>query len=225
MTLARITRAEAWLAGGTHLAREKSAHTRGQAVGAFGRDLVLASEWHCPADAVAQRLATTLAESHGKATAASLVRAFGHVALSVIAQAEADRDKNTPIAFIDLVHQASGKRAFMVCGGRELIESVENHVTERSTTVNMSYIIRTVRSVATRNHLVGFEQPIMPAPDSQEFAAIMRPYVEAELPDLVEEHAMSRVEIMARRAGALARRIAMGGATETGQRRQPRKAA
>ena len=32
MTITRITRTEAWLAGGTHLAREKSAHTRGQAV-------------------------------------------------------------------------------------------------------------------------------------------------------------------------------------------------
>src|SRR5690349_6151663 len=99
MTLARITRTEAWLAGGTHLAREKSAHTRGQAVGAFGRDLVLASEWHCPADAVAQRLATTLAESHGKATAAALVRINGHHVLAAIAAAEADRTKDAPIAF------------------------------------------------------------------------------------------------------------------------------
>jgi hypothetical protein len=92
------------------------------------------------------------------------------------------------------------------------------------TTVNLSYIIRTVRAVAARNAVPGFDHVFMFAPGSEEFAATMRPYLEAELPDVVEEHALRRVEAMARRAGALARSIAMGGQTATGCRRAPRAA-
>jgi hypothetical protein len=224
MTLSRITRAESWIAAGTSLSREKTAVGRHQAVGAFGRDLVLASEWHCPADAVAHRLAKTLGESYGLTTAASLVRVFGHVALSVIAQADADRTKDAAFAVVDLVHATTGKRAFMACGFREPIEAVEGYITERITTVNLSYIIRTVRGVAARHGLVGFDAPFMYAPTSSEYAVVMAPYVEAITSDVVEEAGMRKAEGVARRVGAQARAIAMGGSPSVGSRRAPQAA-
>jgi len=222
--IARITRAEAWLAAGTHRAREKSATTRGQAVGAFGRDLVLASEWHCPADAVAQRLAKVLGESYGLTTAASLVKLFGHVVLAVIATAEADRSKDAAFAVIDLVHATTGRRAFVAAGFREPIEAVEGYITERITTVNLSYIIRTVRAVAARNGLVGFDAPFMYAPTSPEYAVVMAPYAEATSSDVVAESEMRKAEATARRAGMQSRGLAMGGSTSVGGRRAPEAA-
>jgi hypothetical protein len=221
--IARITRAEAWLAAGTHRAREKSATTRGQAVGAFGRDLVLASEWHCPADAVAQRLAKVLGESYGLTTAASLVKLFGHVVLAVIATAEADRSKDAAFAVVDLVHATTGKRAFMAAGFREPIEAAEGYITERITTVNLSYIIRTVRAVAARNGLVGFDAPFMYAPTSTEYAVVMAPYVEAITSDVIAESEMRRAAQLARRAGQSARSIAMG-SSSMGRRGAPQAA-
>jgi hypothetical protein len=218
MTLSRITRAESWTAAGTSLSREKTAVGRHQAVGAFGRDLALASEWHCPADAVAQRIANTLDESYGLTTAASLVREFGHVVLAVTATAEADRTKDAAIAFVDLIHATTGGRAFMACGFREPIEAVDGYVTERITTVNLSYIIRTVRAVAARNGLVGFNAPFMYAPTSTEYAVVMAPYAEAITSDIVEESSIRKAEALARRVGAEARRIAMGGSTSLGRR-------
>jgi hypothetical protein len=140
---------------------------------------VLASEWHCPADAVAMRTAKTLAESYGMTSAAALTRVVGHVVLAVIATAEADRTKDAAIAFVDLIHAATGKRALMACSGREPIDAVEDYVIERVTTINVSFVICTVRAAAARNRLVGFTEPFMPAPNSTEYAVIMAPYVEA----------------------------------------------
>jgi hypothetical protein len=218
MTLSRITRAESWTAAGTSLSREKTAVGRRQAVGAFGRDLALASEWHCPCDPVAQRLAKTLGESYGLTTAASLVRVFGHVVLAVIAAAETDRSTDAAFAVVDLIRATTGRRAFMACGFREPVEAVEGYITERITTVNVSYVVRTVRVVAARNGLVGFDAPFMPAPDGTDYATILAPYVDAINSDIVEEAGMRKAEALARRVGAEARRIAMGGSTSLGRR-------
>jgi hypothetical protein len=225
MTLTRITRAEAWLAGGTHGQREKSATHRGQSVAAFARDAVLAADWFSPVDSVVMRLSKVLAESYGKTTAASLTRSLSHIALAAVAAAEADRAKSVAFAVIDLVREKDGRRGYMAGCSRDVTEIVEGWTIERVSSVNVSFLIRLVRGVAARERLPGFDQSFMPAPDSEAFAVIVKPFIDAQLPDLIEEHAMSRVETMARRAGALARRIAMGGATEIGQRRQPRKAA
>jgi hypothetical protein len=138
MTLSRITRAETWTAAGTSLSREKTAVSRHQAVGAFGRDLALASEWHTPADAVAQRLAKTLGEAYGLTTASALVRIFGHHVVACIGAAEADRAKDAPISFIDLVGKKDGRRAFMASSIRDPVETVDNYITERIVTTNLS---------------------------------------------------------------------------------------
>lgn len=128
---------------------------------------------HPNGTAVAQRIAETLGESYGLTTAASLVRAFGHVVLSVIAQAEVDRSNDAAFAVVDLIHATTGRRAFTACGFREPVEGVEGYITERITTVNLSYIIRTVRAVAARHQLVGFSAPFMFAPTSTEYAVVM----------------------------------------------------
>jgi hypothetical protein len=125
---------------------------------------------HPNGTAVAQRIAETLGESYGLTTAASLVRAFGHVVLSVIAQAEVDRSNDAAFAVVDLIHATTGRRAFTACGFRE---PAEGYITERITTVNLSYIIRTVRAVAARHQLVGFSAPFMFAPTSTEYAVVM----------------------------------------------------
>jgi hypothetical protein len=52
----------------------------------------------------------------------------------------------------------------------------------------------------------------------------MRPYIDAQLPDVIEESAMKKAEAVARRAGAEARRVAMGSTVEAGTRK-PSKAA
>jgi hypothetical protein len=224
MTLSRITRAESWTAAGTSLSREKTAVGRHQAVGAFGRDLVLASEWHCPADAVARRLAKTLGESYGLTTAAALIRAFGHHVIACIGAAEADRSKDAPIAVIDLVREKDGRRAFMACGLRAPVESVEGYIPERVVTTNLSFVIRSTRAAAARAGLVGFDAPFMPAPDSEAFAKIMKVYIDAQMPDIVEEAGMRRAEQLARRIGAQARTIAMNGVVSVGGRRAPQAA-
>jgi hypothetical protein len=218
MTLSRITRAESWTAAGTSLSREKTAVGRHQAVGAFGRDLALASEWHCPADAVAQRIAKTLGESYGLTTAASLARVFGYVVLAVTATAEADRTKDAAIAFVDLIHATTGGRAFMACGFREPIEAVDGYVTERITTVNLSYIIRT-RARRRRTQWARWVQCALHVrPTSTEYAVVMAPYAEAITSDIVVESSIRKAEALARRVGAEARRIAMGGSTSLGRR-------
>jgi hypothetical protein len=152
------------------------------------------------------------------------VRVFGHVALSVIAQADADRTKDAAFAVGDLIHTTTGKRAFMAAGFREPVEAVEGYITERITTVNLSYIIRTVRAVAARNGLVGFDAPMMPPPDSAELAAIMKPYIEAMHNDIVEETGLRKAEVLARRVGAQARAIAVGGPVALGTRKPSRAA-
>jgi hypothetical protein len=91
----------------------------------------------------------------------------------VIAQAEVDRSNDAAFAVVDLIHATTGRRAFTACGFREPVEGVEGYITERITTVNLSYIIRTVRAVAARHQLVGFSAPFMFAPTSTEYAVVM----------------------------------------------------
>jgi len=55
-----ITRDEVWAAASTHRWREKYDTARNQGVGAFARSLMIATEWSCPADAVAVRAARSL---------------------------------------------------------------------------------------------------------------------------------------------------------------------
>jgi len=127
-------------------------------------------------------------------------------------------------AVIDLVHATTGRRAFVAAGFREPIEAVEGYITERITTVNLSYIIRTVRAVAARNGLVGFDAPFMYAPTSPEYAVVMAPYAEATSSDVVAESEMRKAEATARRAGMQSRGLAMGGSTSVGGRRAPEAA-
>src|SRR5438477_4131352 len=87
--LCRVTRDEVWTAASTHRWREKSASSRNQGVGAFARGLMIASEWSCPADAVAVRAAKVLGMGHGLTLGAALVRVFSHHLLAAIALAEA----------------------------------------------------------------------------------------------------------------------------------------
>jgi hypothetical protein len=80
--------------------------------------------------------------------------------------------------------------------------------------VNISLLIRATRAAAACNGLVGFDEAMMPPLDSEAFVAIMRPYIDAQLPDVIEESAMKKVEAAARRAGSEARRVAMGSMVE-----------
>ncbi|MBV9543133.1 MAG: hypothetical protein JOY61_02005 [Chloroflexi bacterium] len=223
-TIVRITRDESWLAAGTNYESMKSAHHRHQVAAAFGRDTAHTSEWHTPADAVAVRLAAAIADAYGTTRAASMTRIFSHVLLATVSQAE-HRSADAPICFVDLIRESDGKRAYTAFGGAgSLPEPVEGFTVERSTTVNVSFLIRAVRVAAARNRLVGFDAPMMPAPDSTEYAVIMAPYAEAALPDVVEEVGMKKAEMAARRAGSLSRSIAMGGTVKAGARK-PSKAA
>jgi hypothetical protein len=223
--LCRITRDEVWTAASTHRGREKSATPRNQGVGAFARSLMIVTEWSCPADAVAVRAAKVLGLSHGLTLGAVLVRIFSHYLLAAIALAEANKTKDSPFAVVDLIHEASGRRAYAAFGGRDVTpETIEGYAVERCTTVNISLLIRATRAAAACNGLVGFDALMMPAPGSAEFAAIMRPYNAAQLPDVVEEASMRKIEAAARRAGSEARRVAMGSMVEAGTRK-PNKAA
>jgi hypothetical protein len=216
----RITLDEVWTAASTHRGREKSATARNQGVGAFARSLMIATEWSCPADAVAVRAAKVLGLSHGLTLGAALVRMFSHYLLAAIALAEANKTKDSPFAVVDLIHEASGRRAYAAFGGRDVTpETVEGYAVERCTTVNVSLLIRATRAAAACNGLVGFDAAMMPPPDSEAFAAIMKPYNTAQLPDVIEESAMKKAETAARRAGSEARRVAMGSVVDAGQRK------
>jgi hypothetical protein len=206
----RISLAERLIASGTSREREKAAVLRGQIAGAFGSDQMRARELHLYADAVATRLALTLAESHGRSLAAQLVRCFGDHVIAALAQAEVDRSQEVPIAFIDLICAKTGRRAFSAYGMRDPIEPVDGFVTERCITTNLSYVIRSTRSAAARSGLAGYNDAFMYAPTSPEYAQVMRAYVDAELPDLIEERALHKVEVMARRAGAQGRAVVLG---------------
>jgi hypothetical protein len=122
--LCRITLNEVWTAASTHRGREKSATARNQGVGAFARSLMIASEWSCPADAVAVRAAKDLALDHGLTLGAALVRIFSHHLLTAIALAEANKTKDSPFAVADMIHEASGKRAYAAFGGRDVTPEV-----------------------------------------------------------------------------------------------------
>jgi len=225
IALSRITRDEVWTAACTHRWREKSATSRNQGVGAFSRGVMIASEWSCPADAVAVRAAKVLGLGHGLTLGAALVRLFSHYLLAAIALAEADKTKASPFAIVDLIGEATGRRAYAAFGGRDVTpETIEGYAVERCTTVNISLLIRATRAAANKHGLVGFDAPMMPAPDSAEFAVIMAPYAEAALSDVIEEQAMKRIETVVRRVGSEARRVAMGAAGENGTRK-PSKAA
>jgi hypothetical protein len=199
---------------------DKSAHRRHQVALAFGRDRALASDWFLPVDAVAALLADTLAQSHSRIMAATLVKSFGHIVLAVIAQAGSDRPKDAPICFIDLTREADGRHAYMGCGGRDSMpEPVEGYTAERAITLNVSFLIRSVRPAAARRGLAGFREPFLPAPSTPELASIMRPYTDAMQNDIIEETGFRKHEAPVRRIGAEARSIAMGESVEVGTRK------
>ena len=81
---------------------------------------------------------------------------------------------------------------------------------ERVVSVNVTRTIRTIRASASAEH-IDLSGAFMPVPGSVEFDEIMSPFAELP-PGIVEMRAMRRREVAARKAGVLARSVAMGGA-------------
>jgi hypothetical protein len=90
---------------------------------------------------------------------------------------------------------------------------------ERVTVINVSSIMRVVRSNAARLGL-DLSAPFMPAPDSEQFAEIMELYAAIETDLAVEVRAIKKREALVRRVGEDAREFAMG--RGSGARARPR---
>jgi hypothetical protein len=220
----RITKAELLRLTGVGTEEDKSLHRRGQLAIAFGCDAAPASDWYMPVDCVAALATKSLAQSYRRSTAASLVRAFGHVLLGAVSKAEAARDTDAALMIIDFIREADGKRAYTACTVLDpQPETPQGFVVERVVTVNISFLIRCVCINAARCG-IDLSAPFLPTPNSTSLAAIVKPYIDLALPDVVEERALPRHERTARRAGEIARSIAMGGVVETGTRKPSRKA-
>ena len=87
---------------------------------------------------------------------------------------------------------------------------------ERVVSVNVTRTIRTIRASASAEH-IDLSGAFMPVPGSVEFDEIMLPF--GELPGgIVETSAFRKRESAMRKAGALARSVAMGGRVAAGNR-------
>jgi hypothetical protein len=193
----------------------KSMRRRDQIALAFSGDDITASRMYAGIDATAPMLSATLARTYGAGMAASLVRGFGNVVLLVVAEAEASTlGGTTDVAFsvIDLVND-DGRRAYLCSGDAELANSqaAQGFVAERITTINFTKIIRAVRDGGARLGL-DLSAPFLPAPDSVEFAEVMQLYDPEVMGLVVEQKALKRRDMLARKIGAQVRARAMGGA-------------
>lgn len=191
-----------------------------------GRDTT-ARAWYGPEDALAVHLISSLAKAYDAASAASMARVFGEVVLTAIAKAEADYTVDAHFAVVDFV-APDGRRAYLACGAcdmtpetiaAELAKSpgARGFVAERVIAVNISHLIRIVRTNAAR---IGIDltAPFLPPPESAEFLELMTPY--AELPGgIVELRAIKKRDAMARKIGAQVRARAMGQSAIVRQKR------
>lgn len=185
---------------------------------AYGGRYTGARAWYGPEDAVAVHLISTLAKAYGGNTAALMTRVFGDVVLAAIAKAEGDCTVDAHFAVVDFI-APDGQRAYLACGAHdatpetiaaELAKSylVHGFVAERVIMVNISHLIRTVRTNAAQLG-IDLTVPFLPAPESDEFLELMSPY--AELPGcIVELRNVKQRDAMARKIGARVRARAMG---------------
>jgi len=204
----------------------KSKRRRDQLAFAFGCSDASARLRYVPSDCVAVMVTKDLAKTHGAKQAAQIVRAFADGMLRAVALSEADIALDVMFVVTDFV-DADGKRAFLASAAQgatadavaaDAVE-VTGYVAERINAVNISRIVRVVRANAARLR-IDLREAFMPAPNSAEFDDLMKSF--EELPSgIVEARALRRHEVAARKAGELARAVAMGG---TG-RRNPRERA
>lgn len=185
---------------------------------AYGGRGAAARAWYGPEDAVVVHLVSTLAKAYDATTGARMTRAFADVVLITIAKAEADFTVDAHFAVVDFVGK-DGQRAYLACGARdttpdtiaaELAKSppARAFVAERVITINVSHLIRIVRTNAAR---IGIDliAPFLPPPESAEFLELMAPY--AELPGgIVEMRAAKKRDAIAGKIGARVRARAMG---------------
>ncbi|MFL5239886.1 MAG: hypothetical protein ACJ8EL_20275 [Rhizomicrobium sp.] len=206
----------------------KSMRRRGQIALAFSRNDAYRSLWYLPVDAVAMLLTMTLAKVYGASIAAQIVRMFGDVWLTVVAQAESDVSVDALFAVSDLIREADGRRAHLARGARDAIPEAiaaelarspegKGYVAERINLVNVSHIIRRIRVTAAR-HGIDLTSPLMLAPASEEFQELMQRYARQEN-GIVEARARRKREAIARRVGEQVRARLAGGRTSFRGRR------
>jgi hypothetical protein len=215
----RLTRSELLTITGHTENGFSTKQRRAQWAMAYSRRDAGARDWYCPADAVAVLLTAELAKTHGATQAAALVLMFGGAVLRAIAEAEHASTGDVLLGVADLARDVDGRRAYLACSALDV--GAEGYTVERVTTINVSRLVRVVRINAERVG-IGLSGALMPAPDSAEFSAILAPY--SELQAVVEHSASARRKRLAdvRRAGELARALAMGGrVVSTGLRKQP----
>jgi hypothetical protein len=191
---------------------------RGQVALAFGRNDAFRSLWYLPVDAVAMLLTMALAKVYGASAASQTVRLFGDAWLAVVARAEADFATDALFAVVDFIG-SGGRSAHMACGAHaatpEAIAAAvakspaaQGYVAERINAVNVSHIIRMVRTAAAR-HGIDLTDRFLPAPGTAEFAELMAPYKQQEI-GIVEVGARRKREASARRIGEQVRARATG---------------
>jgi hypothetical protein len=223
----RITLSELLTATETSVEALKSMRRRDHVALAFGRRDALASSWYLPVDAVGIHLTTALAKVYGATLAAQMVRTFGDVLLTVVAQAEADFASDAHFAVVDFVNETDGRSAHLACGARDATPeavaamvarspAAQGYVVARINVVNVSHVIRVIRTTAAR-HGIDLTARFLPAPDSDEFQGLMQPYAQQET-GIVERSARRKREAIARRIGEQARARAMGGRISVGGR-------
>jgi hypothetical protein len=190
----------------------KSMRRRGQFAAAFSCSTALATMRYTAADAVALLLSAELARTYGAKPAAQLVLMLGGAVLRAISEAESS-SADAVVGIADLTRDSDGRRAHLACGAAAV--GAEGFATERVVACNISRLVRRVRVEAERAG-IDLSAPFMPTPDSAEFSAILASYAELDL--VVEAGARRKRLADARRAGELARAVAMGGRVATARK-------
>jgi hypothetical protein len=205
----RLTSRELLSIADIHIEALKSARRRDQIAIGFGGHDIVAAKMYLPVDVVALMISSALSKTFGAGLASALTRASADMVLIAVAQAGVS-NATVPLAIIDLV-RSDGRRAYVASTAAVEPSAPEGYVVERAMSLNVSRIIDQVRARAARADL-DLGAPFLPEPGSEALDAMMRPFVDTNLMgSVIEAKSLRRRDMLARKAGEVARRVAMSG--------------
>jgi hypothetical protein len=200
---------------GTTLQGLKTLRRRDQVAGAFGLRHAYENFKFLPLDAIGFLLSGSLAKAYGQTEAAQLVRVHGDVWAEVVAEAEADPLSDQSFCIVDFERESDGKSAHMACGARDATPeriaatlqrtpAAEGFVAVRVNCVNVSYLMRVLRTTAAK-HDIDLLNPFLPPRGHPAFAEIFAPYVKSRDAAIVSVRDRKSRETLAAKLGQKAR--------------------